>query len=721
MEIFLQFRGRGREATESAWRTCVWMKPINSHNRPVQSKRLEGLAKRVERQGVEKSELPDVQQELFTASRQALTAFEKVQPTRENRRKLGAALSAANRVLACSVATQTGTAGPIGVALANFESKNQLGKLLGLEFDQSVAGVETDVKRRPLEETQWVEVPAGEFQFGPDKNKVDLPAYRISKYPVTNRDFQKFVSETGYETQGNWKPPEGGYAEGDKNAEKPCVHVNFHDAKAYAKWAGGRLPTEQEWEKAARGTDGRLYPWGNEWRPEACNNEGSDLTPVNAFEKAGNVSPFGAVDMVGNAMEWVDSGTIRRPGAVLLKGGAWQNYRSPGADQLADPFGAVRHTSEYPDSTYAGFGFRIVTDETPQKAQSLPTTAPSQPLAILSDEAEGKTSGQSGKAEEESGLEKQLRQAFKNLTSQLPRSEEKPGKNLGVLAEAVRSARELRPLGGASDTKAARGASDTLHATANRVATLVGAAASGSVPLTLALKELEKHESSMLDSARVLQSAPRTSLRPEDGSKPADKMFEWLDIPEGKALVGRNNDEVHVKAFQLSKHPVTNDQFREFVQSMEYEVEGGWRAPEDGQYSSKDLAKEPAVNVSFNDARAFCEWAGCRLPEENEWEKAARGEDGATYNFAFVPSSLVADSGVMQPVDKVQESSPYGAKGMIGNVLEWVEGTTERRPGSVLLKGGAWSNGGVKPFTPERHSTDLPNSSYGGFGFRVAR
>ncbi|HIB66231.1 MAG TPA: hypothetical protein EYO33_14235, partial [Phycisphaerales bacterium] len=245
----------------------------------------------------------------------------------------------------------------------------------------------------------------------------------------------------------------------------------------------------------------------------------------------------------------------------------------------------------------------------------------------------------------------------------------------------------MRPLGGASDTKEARGASDTLHATANRVATLVGATASGFVPLSLALKELEKHEASMLDSARVLQSAPKTSLRPEDGSKPADKMFEWIDIPEGKALVGRNNEEVHVKAFQLSKHPVTNDQFREFVQSTEYEVEGGWRAPEGGRYSSKDQAKEPAVNVSFNDARAFCEWAGCRLPEENEWEKAARGEDGATYNFAFVPSTLVADSGVMQPVDQVQESSPYGAKGMIGNVLEWVEGTTERRPGSVLLKG----------------------------------
>jgi hypothetical protein len=79
----------------------------------------------------------------------------------------------------------------------------------------------------------------------------------------------------------------------------------------------------------------------------------------------------------------------------------------------------------------------------------------------------------------------------------------------------------------------------------------------------------------------------------------------------------------------------------------------------------------------------------------------------------------VADSGLIETVDKATVDSPYGARGVIGNVLEWMKGTSERRPGSVLLKGGAWSNGGTKPFTPECHSTDLPNSSYGGFGFRV--
>ncbi len=583
-------------------------------------------------------------------------------------------------------------------------------KSFDLEGQGPVSAVATE-KPKTTHQTAWVDVPAGEFQFGPDKKKVDLPAYKISKYPVTNRDFDRFVQETGYETQGHWTPPEGGYGETDKEGNKPCVHVTFHDAQAYAKWAGGRLPTEQEWEKAARGTDGRLYPWGNDWRADACNNEGSGLSEVTAFEKAGNVSPFGAVDMVGNAMEWVDSGTTRRPGAVLLKGGAWQNYRAPGADQLADAFGTVRHTSEYPNSTYAGFGFRIVTDDLSAKSaeSKLPTPTPSPQAA--------KTSS----TEPEPGsLEAQLKEALKKVTQGIEQPGTQAQDSMVGLAKAVRSGRELRSLGGSSDTQASRKASDQLHSTANRVATLVAAVGTGHVPTAVALGALKGHEKTMVEAAKVLQSTPRTTLA-EEGKKPADSMFEWVEIPEGKALVGRDRREVHLDAFEVSKHPVTNDQFLDFVKATEYEIEGGWRPPEGDAYQDKETANEPVVNVSQHDARAFCEWAGCRLPEEAEWEKAARGDDGKTFSLPFVTSLLVADSGVIEPVESVKETSPYGVKGMIGNVLEWVEGSTERRPGSVLLKGGAWSNGGPKPFTPERHSTDLPNSSYGGFGFRVAR
>ena len=220
-----------------------------------------------------------------------------------------------------------------------------------------------------------------------------------------------------------------------------------------------------------------------------------------------------------------------------------------------------------------------------------------------------------------------------------------------------------------------------------------------------------------------IDGAPCYPTLADAGPKPADRMFDWVEIPGGPAVVGRNDEKVDVQGFQLSKHSVTNEQFLEFVQSTDYEIEGGWRPPAEGVFLDRERGREPVVNVSFFDAKAFCEWAGCRLPNEHEWEKAARGPDGEANSSKaeFQPEGLIADHGHIVPVDQDNQTSPYGTKGMIGNVLEWVDGVTERRPGSVLLKGGAWSNGGFKPFTAERHSTDAPNSSYGGFGFRVAR
>lgn len=209
---------------------------------------------------------------------------------------------------------------------------------------------------------QYVEVPGGPFKFGYDNASKDLPTFRISKYEVTNRQFHDFVRGTGYEPQGSWSAPSGGeYGDGpDSVADHPVTNVTFYDAQAFCRWAGCRLPREDEWEKAARGTDGRLYPWGSEWDPSLCNNDGSGTTPVSAYERAAvpgggaNVSPFGAVDMVGNVLEWVDT-PAARPGAVLLKGGAWSNH-------TVKPFDAVRHTSELPGAAYRGFGFRIARD-----------------------------------------------------------------------------------------------------------------------------------------------------------------------------------------------------------------------------------------------------------------------------------------------------------------------------------------------------------------------
>jgi formylglycine-generating enzyme required for sulfatase activity len=164
-----------------------------------------------------------------------------------------------------------------------------------------------------------VTIPAGEFLMGDGKRKVQVYAFQIDKYPVTNAQYQRFVAATGCQPPGHW---EGGRYPADK-ALHPVVYVSWYDATAYAKWAGKRLPTEEEWEKAARSTDGRTYPWGDqEPTPDLCNfgrNEGG-TTPVGKYSPRGD-SPYGCADMAGNIWEWTASGY--GGGYKVLRGGGW--------------------------------------------------------------------------------------------------------------------------------------------------------------------------------------------------------------------------------------------------------------------------------------------------------------------------------------------------------------------------------------------------------------
>jgi formylglycine-generating enzyme required for sulfatase activity len=188
-----------------------------------------------------------------------------------------------------------------------------------------------------------VEIPAGEFTMGNDAgdddekpaHTVPLEAFEIDLFEVTNADFAKFVEETGYQT-GAEKAGEAGwraYAEGKDN--HPVVKVTWNDANAYCEWAGKRLPTEAEWEKAARGTDGRTYPWGNEWDPAKANTKESGFrgtVAVGSF--AEGVSPYGVFDMAGNVWEWTADWYQAYPGSTyqseyfgekfkVTRGGGW--------------------------------------------------------------------------------------------------------------------------------------------------------------------------------------------------------------------------------------------------------------------------------------------------------------------------------------------------------------------------------------------------------------
>ena len=189
-------------------------------------------------------------------------------------------------------------------------------------------------------------VPAGEFRMGsfggdPDElpvHKVYLGAFFMDKYQVTVSQYVRFLEATPHDS-----PPEWTLMNKPTNQSRPVANVDWEDADAYCKWAGKRLATEAEWEKAARGTDGRVYPWGNEPPTRFHANSGKEvwsnhsaLSPVGTFEEG--KSPYGIYDMAGNVWEWVSdwydpeyyqtsppqnpSGP-RRGSHKVVRGGSW--------------------------------------------------------------------------------------------------------------------------------------------------------------------------------------------------------------------------------------------------------------------------------------------------------------------------------------------------------------------------------------------------------------
>jgi formylglycine-generating enzyme required for sulfatase activity len=220
-------------------------------------------------------------------------------------------------------------------------------------------------------------IPAGAFTMGKNDgeedeqpaHKVELDAFWIDKREVTNEQYGKFlayVQRTKDHSKCHPNEPTGKnhtpkfWKDGKLNHPKqPIVGVDWFDAAAYAKWAGKRLPTEAEWEKAARGTDGRDYPWGNEWDDELANAAGNAPMEVGSF--ADGASPFGVLDLAGNVSEWCadwydfySRGAQRNPqgpaasprGMRVARGGSWQDspdecrtpYRLGGTPGLREAF-----------------------------------------------------------------------------------------------------------------------------------------------------------------------------------------------------------------------------------------------------------------------------------------------------------------------------------------------------------------------------------------------
>ncbi|UCF14819.1 MAG: SUMF1/EgtB/PvdO family nonheme iron enzyme, partial [Phycisphaerales bacterium] len=165
---------------------------------------------------------------------------------------------------------------------------------------------------------------------------VKLSPYAIDVTPVTNAEFARFLKATGYRPSqaenflkhwANDAPPPG-------LENHPAVYVDLDDARAYAKWAGKRLPTEEQWQYAAQGSDNRSYPWGNRFREDLCNSGGSGgTTSVTAFLEGR--SPFGCYDMCGNVWEWTESErSDGRTRFCIIRGGSF--FKAEGSNWYAD-------------------------------------------------------------------------------------------------------------------------------------------------------------------------------------------------------------------------------------------------------------------------------------------------------------------------------------------------------------------------------------------------
>jgi formylglycine-generating enzyme required for sulfatase activity len=226
-------------------------------------------------------------------------------------------------------------------------------------------------------------IPSGEFFMGSDNraaaegsgnadegplHKVYVQAFYIDQYEVTNEQYKSFADATGQRPPRHWKgdiyPPE--------KANHPVIYVSWFEANAYCHWVGKRLPTEAEWEKAARGTDAFRFPWGNSFDPLKANtpqrwlalNQEADTMPVGSFDDG--KSPYGVYDMAGNVYEWTSS--WYKPYAnnavpnvhygeknKIVRGGSWYDCLTYGCGLSSPTFNRSRFA---PAIRNKSFGFR---------------------------------------------------------------------------------------------------------------------------------------------------------------------------------------------------------------------------------------------------------------------------------------------------------------------------------------------------------------------------
>ena len=226
----------------------------------------------------------------------------------------------------------------------------------GIEVEEAPMPVQPTVAPVVVQEIEdhgpMMMVPAGTFLFGSEQESINIPAFYIDRFPVTNRQYEAFCRATGYRFPKYWN---------DKrfnNPDAPVVGVSFADAQKFARWVGKLLPTEEQWEKAGRGVDGRRLPWSENGEASvtdavACHGrdpaEGT-TDPVQAHPTG--KSPYGVEDMLGNVWEWTATNYTDGETVHIIKGGC---YNDP-----PDLLNCDLRLEAVPKDKFETIGFRCV-------------------------------------------------------------------------------------------------------------------------------------------------------------------------------------------------------------------------------------------------------------------------------------------------------------------------------------------------------------------------
>ncbi|MBN2319285.1 MAG: SUMF1/EgtB/PvdO family nonheme iron enzyme [Acidobacteria bacterium] len=229
---------------------------------------------------------------------------------------------------------------------------------------------------------EMVLVPEGEFILGTEDTEhptanypartMNLPAFYIDKYEVTNMEFMDFSINENYAGEGAKEGKDWRIFYTLEKANVPVVFITFNDAATYCKSKGKRLPTEFEWEKAARGTEGFRYPWGNDWEENRTNTYESGYESPVSVGQFNDVSPYGVHDMMGNVQEWTTSPYLPYKGSKKRDANATEDMKVVRGLSYVyrGRMGSIFERTAYVPNYLSNFGFRCAKDAAPEETDA---------------------------------------------------------------------------------------------------------------------------------------------------------------------------------------------------------------------------------------------------------------------------------------------------------------------------------------------------------------